>query len=499
MAERFISLEAAERDLLAAAGFLAERMPAGDDRAEALMAVVPRYIERGEVDLAAGLADTIEDPFVRDRLLIAVAAKCAESDDDEYAMQLAEAVEEPGLQLQALEALSIAKARKGDFESAKVLANRVAHPDNALAAIAVRQAENGDREDALETISEIDYAGASTMAMLAMAAMALDKEETEHAAELLETAGTLAEEIEHDEEKIRAMADVGMAFSDAGRKDLAIKTLDRAREYAEVLANVHRDNLLAAISQGFMRAGSVELADRTLDMVADKTQIATALVGFAREYWRRDEKDEALEALEEAYEVLRSQRESETRDTKAKFGLYVTIAAQFAGFEKGERAIELAEGIEDDDHSIAALGQIVRVLTAAGKSETARQALIAIPDDHQRVLALIGMSDAYSNSGDKTNASMLLGEAAEHCEDVSHSLPKARAYNEIIHRQIELGETEKAREIATANLDAIAEIKGEGNRSIVLASLAVLYANAGFSVNEAEAEKIRPMLDQSRF
>ena len=69
MSERFVSRAAAEADVLAAAAFIAERMPQSDDRSEAISAVVPRFLARGEVDLAAGLADTVDDPHVRDRLL----------------------------------------------------------------------------------------------------------------------------------------------------------------------------------------------------------------------------------------------------------------------------------------------------------------------------------------------------------------------------------------------------------------------------------------------
>jgi hypothetical protein len=63
---------------------------------------------------------------------------------------------------------------------------------------------------------------------------------------------------------------------------------------------MHRDALLAQASLGFLHSGSIDLADRALDAVSDKTQIASVLLGFARDYWRRDEKDEALEALDEA-------------------------------------------------------------------------------------------------------------------------------------------------------------------------------------------------------
>ena len=112
----FISIDEAEKDLLAAAAYVAERVGGSDDRADAVAVVVQRYLVRGEVDLAAELANSLDDPFMRDRLLIAVAAKCADLDDDEYALQLADAIEEQGLQSQAREMIALQKARKGEIK-----------------------------------------------------------------------------------------------------------------------------------------------------------------------------------------------------------------------------------------------------------------------------------------------------------------------------------------------------------------------------------------------
>ena len=61
---------------------------------------MPRYLEKHNVDLAAELSNTVDDPFVRDRLLTTVAETCASIDDDEYALQLVDAIEDPGVQMQ---------------------------------------------------------------------------------------------------------------------------------------------------------------------------------------------------------------------------------------------------------------------------------------------------------------------------------------------------------------------------------------------------------------
>ena len=220
MSEHFISREDARGDLLSCAAYLAEEIGGSDDRAEAIAAVIPHYLAKGEVDLAAELSNSVDDPFVRDRLLIAVAAKCAELDDDEYALQLAEAIEEYGLQSQAREAIALTKAEKGDLAGACAVADSVIHPDHALGGIAVKQAERGDEAAALETISEIDYPGSAAIALLAITSMKVEKGENEKAVEYLETARSLALEIEHDEEKIHPVS---------------FELIGKARELAQVI------------------------------------------------------------------------------------------------------------------------------------------------------------------------------------------------------------------------------------------------------------------------
>src|SRR5688572_5345962 len=183
MPEHFISRQDAESDLLACATYLAERVTSVDGHAASVSAVVPHYLEKGNVDLAAELANTVDDPYTRDRLLAAVTEKCAELDDDEYALQLADSVEEPGLRSQALERVALQKAVKGEFDKAREIASGLAHPDGVLVGIAVKQSSLGHDEEALETIGEIDHAGAAVTALIDIAMQTLHSGNVEKAIE----------------------------------------------------------------------------------------------------------------------------------------------------------------------------------------------------------------------------------------------------------------------------------------------------------------------------
>ena len=494
MAEHLILIEEARENLLACAAFLAEDVKSTDGYAEAMQTIVPFYLAKQDVDRAAEFADTVDDPFVRDKLLMLVAEKCAAIDDDEYAFQLVEAIEDASSQGTARERIALQKSAKGEFAKALQIAAALVHPDDALADIAAHQAAAGDEEDALQTIEKIDFPEAKVNALLSVALLNLQNGESLKAVEFLERAFNASGEIEFNEEKIRALLEIARAFSRAARNDKTIETLDAARAAAETIEGIHRDSFFSAIAQEFLRAGSLDLADRTLDLVTDKTQMASCLVGYSQVFWGNGDQGEALETLEEAYAILKSQRDAETRDSRARFGLFGTIAVQFARFEKAERAIEIAQENIDENQQMSALAQIAQVCTLSGKDEFARQAVQAIADDAQKMFALIGVSDAKERAGKREEAIEILNEASALAETVPQLASRSEAFNEFVKRFLEYGDREKAREVSHENLETIAQIRDESSRAKTLAQLAAIYEQANFTLTEAEKEILLTMI-----
>jgi tetratricopeptide (TPR) repeat protein len=492
-----ITIEEAENNLLACAAFLAENIKSSEGHGEAMKEIVPLYLEKCEVDIAAQFADAVDNPFLRDRLLTLTAEKCAAIDDDEYAFQLVESIEDYGLQGAAREKIAVRKSSEGEFEKALEIADSLDHADDAFAAIAVYQAANSDETNALKTIEKIDFANAKVNALQNIAVLNLQNGETLKAIEYLDKAASSAAEIEFTEEKLRALTEIGNLFVETERRDRAIETFDAAKNAAEELDNVHRDFYLATAALGFLRAGSMELADRTLDLVADKTQIASCLNGFAQIFWSNDEKDEAFETLEEAYAILKSQREAETRDSRAKFQVFGAIAIQFAEFGKTERAIEIAQENLNETEKTSALSQIAQVCTLQNKDELARQSINAIGDDAQRMFALIGVSDAKNKQDEREKAIELLNEAAALSETVPQFASRSTAYNELAGRFQKYGESEKAREISFDNLTIISQIRDESSRAVALAQLATVYEQAEFTLNDAEKSILRTMIQKA--
>ncbi len=473
MAEHFISRADAESNLLAGATYLAESIESSDGHAEGISAVIPRYLEKGDVDLAAELANTVADPFMRDRLLIRVAETCAAIDDDEYALQLIDSIEDPGMQAEGLERIGILEATKGNFESARKIAESMSHPDHVFAAIAGKMYADGDIAAFKQEVERIEFAAARVSACTGIAHSRISDGTSEGISELLDPAVTDAVEIEHNEERIRALVEIGTLYSEIANNGKAIETLDKAREYAKQLDNVHRDTFLAAVSVGFLRAGSQDLADRTLDMVEDKTQLATCLVGHARHFWTRDQKDDAIESLEEAYSILKSQRDIETRNSKEKFRLFGSLAAQFAHFGRGERAIETAEEIADETEQMHSLAQIAVIFASRGEDELVRQSINAIEEDAQKTFALIGVSDAVEKSGNRDAAIEHLDEADHLAESVPQLASRSNGYLEIAKRYAKYNLAEKFDGSIAKGIEAITAIRDE---SIQVTSLLELEA-----------------------
>lgn len=484
----FISKERAENDLLDCAAFLAERIKSADGHAEAMGEILPHYLAKGDVDLAAELANAVDDPFSRDRLLILVAEKCAEIDDDEYALQLADSVEDHGLQAQALERLALVKASKGQAEKAAEIAETMEHPDFVYAGIAVSHAAKGSDAAADEVLAEIGFPTARANALQQIASSHIQNGELEKAVKALDSAFEAALEIEHEEERLRALCDIGNLYNDANRKDKAIETFDRARDFAEALENVHRDYFLVNCALGFLFSGSENLSERTLDLVMDKTQMASALLGIARREWRNDKKDDALDTLDEAFQILRSQRDIETRDSRARNGLMSSIAVQFAGFGKSERATEIAQENKDPAEQYGALTQIASILTTQREDDLARQAAVAIDDDANRLFALLAMSDAKKKLDDQDAAIALLDETAALAETVPQHSARSSVLNEIAARFAAYGQPGKAHSATLENLTVITEIRDESSQAAALAGIADVFGSSELELTAEERE-----------
>ena len=171
-----------------------------------------------------------------------------------------------------------------------------------------------------------------------------------------------------------------------------------------------------------------------------------------------------------------------------------TVAVQFAKFGKAERGIEIAQENISESDQVSALANIAQVCTLQSKDELARQAIKAIVDDAQKMFALIGISDAKNELGEREKAVALLNEAATLCETVPQLPSRVAAYNELSKRLNYYGETVKARELFHESLETIANIRAENTRAVTLVQLADIYEQENFTLTDAEKAILQTMI-----
>lgn len=496
MTQQLTDYQAAEQSVLTCAVFLAESITSYDGHAEAIEKIVPIFLAKNDVDVAAQLADSVENNFVRDRLLVEVAEKCATNDDDEYALQLAHAIEDRTFQEETRERIAIHKAQKGLTGEALELAETISDNSSILGAVALKFQEKGDEAQALQMLEIIEESAAKVYYLQEVALKFNESDQREKAVNLLETAVEEAKNIEIAEEKIRALQSIAYIFREIGRKDKCIEVLAKAQSQAELLAGGHRNSLLSQISVGFLQAGSLELADRTLDLVDDKAIIAATLTHYAEDYFNRGEAAEAIEILEEARAILQSQHEREVRNSQEKFGVLSSIATQFASLDKPERAIEVALENPIDSKRFAALEQIAQVCVSKNKGDLANQAIKEITEDAERLKALIAISDVYQKDGKPGEALNLLREIRRQIEDVGQISLRIELFNELALRFHRAGETESARQIARDNISNIGRIFDESLKAIALANLGAVYEQFKVELNQEEKDALLSLLRQ---
>lgn len=484
-----IEREQAETDLLACAAFVAERIGSADGHAASVSDIALHYANKGELDLAAGLADEIKDPHARDVVLSEIAARCADFNDDEYGLQLAEAIEEYGYQQQARHLLATRQAANGRFDDALATTGLMDDPFAAVGEIAVRLAHNGDEARTRELLEQIDFPTVRVQVLNELAAAKIKRGESGEA--VLAESLAESEQIEFVEERTQLLLEIAGRFHESGRNDLAAAALDQTKNLAESLEKRFRDSVLVQIALIYAQIADFEKAEQTLKPIEDLQQIAAAHVGIALEQHHGNNQVGALANLEEAYALLKSQPERQIRDSAARFNLFATIAIRFADFGKSERGLEIALENADEKSRAAALHNIAAISAAAGREDLARQAANVIEDYASRVFALLAISQAEAKRNDAEKSLQYLEEAHGLSEEIQQLTLRVQVLNQIARLFAKSGKQETAIKILFQSLQIAQTIVDQSAQSDALANLAETFENLDLEIGEKEFDVLR--------
>ncbi|MEZ5347000.1 MAG: hypothetical protein R2681_15740 [Pyrinomonadaceae bacterium] len=497
MADHLVTIEDAREDLLTCAVYLAENIGSGEERAAAIEKIISYFLERADVDTAAEIADSLDDPFVRDRLLAEVVSKCAEVGDDDYAFQLIEAIDEESTKDSGIGKIAVQKAKKGQFDEALTLAADLDHSSDVFGAISVYQAVLSSPLEAEKTLEKVEFASSKSSALQEIAVFQLHNDDAAGAVITLDRALSVADGIGFDEDKFRALLAIAGSYTEAGEGAKAAAALSAARGVVEGIDGGHADNLFVNIAIGYLKAGDIDEADSTLDLVEDKAQIADCLTGFSQIFRLEGDNEEALESLEEAYAMLKSQTEREIRNTKTRIQIFGAVAKEFAELGKVERALEIAHENPDNQTKNLALTQIAQICTESGETEMAKTSVSGIEPEAQRIPALISISDILTKSDNRDEALEYLVEASDMAAGIEQFVFRCELQCGMVRRFHALGETEAARQLASSALESAREIRGAANRSVAIADLSDIYQQLAYELSEEDKEIIDTLLRTS--
>lgn len=480
---QFIERENAESDLLQCAAFVAERIGSADAHATSVSDAARRFAAKGELDLAAGLADSIGDPHQRDTVLSEIAAFCVEFNDDEYGFQLVEAIEEANVQQHALHNIAVHQAAQQRFDDALETIKQIDDSAITIGDLAVRAAFANNEPLARRLLAQIDLPSVRAQVLLGIAQAKSETDESPQT--VLNESLTEIESVEFNTEKTQLLLDVAAKFLNANDIETAQQILIKTELLAETLEPNFRAPALAQIAALFARSKDFASGERILSAIESLQQTAIARISFADEFYKADATDRAVSNLEEALVLLKTQiaRFIDSR-SNAQFDLWATIAVRFAQFGKFERSLEVALEIPHEAAQAAALTNLAVIFQTGGREELARQALTDFQTVSDRVFALLAVSRNAARNGDSEKSLVLLNEAFESSEDIEQLNLRSEALSEIVEQFAARGETAKATEVLAENLRIVAAINNKSQQVALLADIGATVEKAGLELTD---------------
>ncbi len=493
---QFIERENAETDLLHCAAFVAERIGSADAHATSVSDVARRFAAKGELDLAAGLADSINDPHQRDTVLSEIAAFCVQFDDDEYGFQLIEAIEEPNFQQHAWHNIAVRQASQRRFDGALETAKKIIDPAVTIGDLAFRAAFANDQPLARKLLEQIDLPNVRAQVLNGIALAQLERGEAPQTA--LNEALAEIENVEFDEERTQLLLDVAAKFLDANETESALQVLTETKLLAETLEPNFRAPALAQTAALFARANDFAAGERILETIESLHQAAVARVSFSEEFYAANEIDKAVSNLEEALVLLKTNiaRFIDSR-SNAQFALWANIAMNLAQFGRSERGLEVALEIPLEAAQASALTNLAVTFQTNGREELARQALGEFQTAADRIFALLAVSRSAARNGEQEKSFGFLNEARESSEDVEQLNLRSEILTEIVEQFAARGETEKAIEVLTENLRVVSAINNKSQQVAVLADISQTVEKNKLDLSDQMRETLNTIVRKS--
>lgn len=355
------------------------------------------------------VAGKVEDASSKDHALEAIAGKFAEVGQYDRALEVAQAIKKVESKGDALAEIvgKLAEAGQSDraLEVARSIEGYMYAKTLALGEVACNYAQIGQNEKASETLAlmlqvskTIQYSNDKNLALWRMAGKLASVGAYDRALHV-------AQEIEEDDRKVYALAEIAARCAKGGEKKKASDLFSQALRIARGMPRREgKTSALAKIAQRYAEAGSFDEAERVVKMIwLDVHAKALALADIAAEYWEAGQAEKASQAIDQALRL--AQR---VRGAEEKVNALTDIAQKVGDAGQKEKACEiLARAIkavdEADDprfNRSFALGSIARAYADAGRFDEALSVVNSMGGAYHRDWALVGIAAALARAND---------------------------------------------------------------------------------------------------
>lgn len=450
-------------EFLHAAERIAENLH-GDAKAEVVSIIAARYAKLALIDEAFALAETISDPFTRDKTLSEVAAASIITGTSDYVDASLELIDDPGSRSLAIEEIAVKYAEAGNLDQALELTNELEDADPALRRIAL--AEGSYTASATELASSITAPDLRASTLGQLAALAYQSGHKTEAAELLAECLQAVEEIEFSENRIYALIGVASLYEDMGDADTALETLAQAFELTAdfegmppsgLSASFPRDEALMQLVESFARLGHFDHADRAAEQIDDPFQFAHASTKEAMEYLRAGQVDQAFTLLSEALELALEEPVYGEQGMLMKDSLLAELAVGFARLGRLEKSFEIAAKLSSESQPFLALELVGKECARTGNSPGMFHAAEAITNDHSLTSYWLAVTDVLTESAQIELARQTMLKAAESAQIIHAKYEKAESLIEVAYRLARLNDSNASGLFALA-LDTISQL-----------------------------------------
>ena len=424
-------------DLLAAALAEAEKLE-GEEHSDLLELISTEYCRRGDLSLAVELADTIQDPYLRERTIGTLASLSFDVQNPDSANELLDSIEDPSLMAVAIEQTAIQLAERGEFEEAVRLTDQLADPADALSNIAVQYARSGAFDDALEVAQMIEPPSSRTTTFGRLAFESLDKGRTDEALELLGEASESVEAIEFPEDQVYALVGIASAYEKAGDKESCVTRLNQALKLAVeiegaagvgISSTAGRDQALAQIVGTLTSFKSFANADKVVEQIEDPFQFAIASGLLAVGFHEDGQQGQAKGLLDQAVEVAREPELTGERGVALREQVLSMLAYRYALCGYYDESLKIAESMTGVSQKAELLTDIGRVSVGAGR-DVVRVAEL-LNDPMQTSAFWLAISDAYWTANKQEEAEKSIAKAESSADAIENPYEKSLALKEI--------------------------------------------------------------------